>query len=526
MPSLKFPDRTVQVGERPFIIGRSPDADLVLPEPSISRRHARIDCVGGKYYLEDLNSGAGTRINKRPILKEELKDHDQVAIGPFVFQFLDPRHPEPAGPAADEAVFLLKKEFHQELIDRIDLKKIPNEERQDQMLRDKIELVLSGIIGSNLSRLPPGADPDQLRTELMDEILGLGPIEPFLRESRVSEIMVNGAGQIYIEMEGKLLLTGRRFMNDEQVKRAIERIVHPVGRRIDESSPMVDARLRDGSRVNAVIPPLSLNGPLITIRKFPPARIRIDNLIEMNSLDRRIAEFLEFAVANRITILISGGTGSGKTTLLNVLSRFVPEGERIITIEDAAELDLEQPHVISLESRPANIEGKGLVTIRDLVRNALRMRPDRIVIGECRGGEAFDMLSAMNTGHDGSLSTIHANSPRDALSRLETLVLMAGMELPSKAIRQQIASAIRLVVQQSRLPDGSRKVTEVVEVTGMEGDTLLLQEIYRFKKGGAGTKGEINGRFAASGLIPAFCLRLRDEGRDFPARWFEPGREK
>lgn len=310
-------------------------------------------------------------------------------------------------------------------------------------------------------------------------------------------------------------------MGDEQVRTVIERIVHPIGRRIDESSPMVDARLRDGSRVNAIIPPLSLNGPIITIRKFPPTQMGEEQLTKNESLTKKMLEFLKFCVSNRMNILISGGTGSGKTTLLNVLSGFIPSGERIVTIEDSAELRLAQPHVISLETRPANMEGRGLITIRDLVRNSLRMRPDRIVIGECRGGEAFDLLSAMNTGHDGSLSTIHANSPRDALSRFETLVLMAGMDLPSRAIRQQIASAVQIIIQQSRFSDGSRKITHIVEVTGMEGETFTLQEIYRYKREGWHEDGKLKGRFESSSLMPLLCTRLRNEGHHIPTEWFE-----
>jgi pilus assembly protein CpaF len=346
----------------------------------------------------------------------------------------------------------------------------------------------------------------------MNEALGLGPLEELLAEDAVSEIMVNHAQQVYVERNGKLTLSHKIFSSNQAVLGVIERIVAPIGRRIDESSPLVDARLKDGSRVNAIIPPLALKGPCITIRKFKREKLQIEDLIKYKSMTAQMAEFLEMCVTARRNIVISGGTGSGKTTLLNVTSSFIPEDERIVTVEDAAELQMHQDHWIQLESRPPNLEGKGQITIRDLVKNCLRMRPDRIVIGECRGGEALDMLQAMNTGHDGSLTTLHANTPRDALARMETLVLMSGMELPIKAIREQVASAVNVIVQQTRFGDGSRKVTAITEVAGMEVDVITLQDIFYFKQEGFDQAGKIKGRFVATGFVPKFYEDMQRRG--------------
>jgi pilus assembly protein CpaF len=345
-------------------------------------------------------------------------------------------------------------------------------------------------------------------------------LEDLLADPEVDEIMVNAWDRIYVEKKGKLHFTDRRFSDNGHVLQVIRRIIAPIGRRVDESSPMVDARLQDGSRVNAIIPPLSLKGPTLTIRKFSATPYTADDLVRFGSLTLGMARFLKVAVENRRNLLISGGTGSGKTTLLNVVSAFIPGDERIVTIEDAAELKLGQMHVVSLEARPPNIEGTGEIPIRKLVINALRMRPDRIVVGECRGGEALDMLQAMNTGHDGSLTTLHANSARDALARLETLVLMAGMELPAKSIRQQITSAINLIVQIARLTDGTRKVISISEITGMEGDVVTMQELFTFEQTGLGPKGEVLGRLKPTGVIPKFVHRLRQAGRSLDLAMF------
>jgi pilus assembly protein CpaF len=349
--------------------------------------------------------------------------------------------------------------------------------------------------------------------QIGDSVLGLGPLEPFVRDPEVTEIMVNNWDTIYVERAGKLYWTGTKFHDDQQLRRTIDKIVGKVGRRVDESSPYVDARLPDGSRVNAVIPPLAIDGPALTIRKFAADPYQADDLIEFGTMTSPVAKFLEACVRGRINILVAGGTGAGKTTTLNVVSSFIPDDERILTIEDAAELKLQQPHVVRLESRPPNIEGKGQVTIRDLVRNSLRMRPDRIVVGEVRGGEALDMLQAMNTGHDGSISTIHCNSPRDALSRLETITMMAGMELSNKAIREQIASALQLIVYQQRLKDGTRRFTHVTEVAGMEGEVITLQDIFLFDfSSGVDDEGRFRGRLKSTGLRPKFLDKLAERG--------------
>ena len=356
-----------------------------------------------------------------------------------------------------------------------------------------------------------------------DSIMGFGPLEPFIRDPDVTEIMVNSSETIYVERAGKLYWTGAKFYDDRQLRWIIDKIVTKVGRRIDESSPYVDARLPDGSRVNAIIPPLSIDGPALTIRKFSQDPYDTNDLVSFGTMSEPVARFLEACVRGRITLLVSGGTGAGKTTTLNVLSSFIPSDERIITIEDAAELRLQQPHVVRLEYRPPNIEGRGEVTIRDLVRNALRMRPDRIVVGETRGAEALDMLQAMNTGHDGSISTVHSNSPRDSLSRLETMVMMAGMELTIRAVREQIASAINLIVHQTRLKDGTRRITHVTEVVGMEGDVITLQDIFLFDyHAGVDEDGKFRGQLKPTGLRPKFLEKLGDKGVHLPPAMFIP----
>jgi pilus assembly protein CpaF len=366
----------------------------------------------------------------------------------------------------------------------------------------------------------PAFDREQIIRQIKDDVLGYGPINSLIQDPEVTEIMVNGPKQVYVERKGKLELAKVSFRDDAHVLRVIERIVSPLGRRIDESSPMVDARLPDGSRVNAIIPPLSLTGPCITVRKFAKDPFQVADLVRFGTFTPEIAKFLESCVKGKLNIVVSGGTGSGKTTTLNVLSSFIPDDERIVTIEDAAELQLRQAHVITLETRPANIEGKGAITMRDLVRNSLRMRPERIVVGEVRGGEALDMLQAMNTGHDGSLTTGHANSPRDMLARLETMVLMAGMDLPVRAIREQISAAVDLIVQQSRLRDGSRKITYITEVLGMEGDKIVLQDIFRYVQTGADERGRLTGSFKATGIKPKFIDKLTASGIKVPEEIF------
>lgn len=393
-----------------------------------------------------------------------------------------------------------------------------NEEDVEKLV-PKIDSIASEIIKKD-EEVFKDVDAKKVVQELINDVTGYGPINPLLQDEEVSEVMVNGPFMVYVEKGGKVQLTDVKFRDNEQVMHVIEKIVSPLGRRIDESSPMVDARLPDGSRVNAIIPPLALNGPTITIRKFSKDPLTIEDLIRFGTVTKEMATFLDACVKARLNIFISGGTGSGKTTTLNVLSAFIPNDERIITIEDAAELQLSQDHVVSLESRPPNIEGKGAITIRDLVRNSLRMRPERIVIGEVRGGEALDMLQAMNTGHDGSLATGHANSPRDMIARLETMVLMAGMELPIKAIRQQIAGAIDLIVQQTRLKDGSRKIINITEVQDLEGDVVVLQDIFTFKQQGLDKSGKIYGKMVATGIRPKFYERLETSGIHIPSSIF------
>jgi pilus assembly protein CpaF len=385
-------------------------------------------------------------------------------------------------------------------------------------VRRQIEEIFGRVIdeeGLALTR----AERVRMLEQITDEIIGLGPLEPLLRDESVTEVMVNGPRQVYIERAGKLELTNVVFQNDDHVMRIIDRIIAPIGRRIDESSPMVDARLTDGSRVNAIIPPLSLIGPVITIRKFAASPFTVDDLIRFGTATPEMFDFLRACVEARLNIFVSGGTGSGKTTTLNVLSSFIPNDERIVTVEDAAELQLRQEHVVTLESRPSNIEGKGAVPIRELVKNCLRMRPDRIIVGECRGGEALDMLQAMNTGHDGSMSTGHANSPRDMLARLETMVLMAGVDLPLRAIREQVSSAVDLVVHQSRMKDGSRRIEYITEIQGMEGDVIVMQDVFLFEQTGI-IDGKIQGRLRATGIRPKFVEKFEVMGVHLPRGLF------
>lgn len=386
---------------------------------------------------------------------------------------------------------------------------------QNEELREEINFIIMKHIEQESLNMTNN-QKKKIKEELLDEIIGFGPITALLADKNVTEIMVNGPNHVYIEQQGKLVLTDAKFKNDNHVMHVIKKIVAPIGRRIDESSPMVDARLPNGSRVNAIIPPLAIDGPSITIRKFAEDPFKVEDLINFGTLSSKMAELLKHCVEGRLNIVVSGGTGSGKTTTLNVLSSFIPDAERIVTIEDAAELQLSQIHVVRLETRPSNIEGKGEVSIRDLVKNSLRMRPDRIIIGEVRSGETLDMLQAMNTGHDGSLTTGHANSPRDMLARLETMVLMSGMNLPIKAIRDQTASAIDLIIQQSRLMDGSRRITHITEVQGMEGEVIILQDIFKFEQKGLDNKGKVKGEYVFTGIMPKFLEKFKERGINIP----------
>lgn len=416
----------------------------------------------------------------------------------------------------------VKEKIHQYLVKEID-EALLNDNTEDGQTRLRTEV--SRVCKEYFQQEKPTLTPvefQQVMQELIDEVTGFGPITRLLNDDEVSEVMVNGPNQVYVERKGKLVLTDVKFRDDRHVKHIIDRIVAPIGRRIDEAMPMVDARLPDGSRVNAIIPPLALNGSTLTIRKFSRNPLTVDDLIRFGSMTPEIALLLEACVKVRLNIVVSGGTGSGKTTLLNVLSSFIPEDERIVTIEDAAELQLNQDHVVSLETRPANVEGKGAITIRDLVKNCLRMRPDRVVVGEVRGGEALDMLQAMNTGHDGSLTTGHANSPRDMLARLETMVLMSGMDLPIRAIREQVASAVDVIVQQSRLKDGSRRIVKITEVQGMEGDVITLQDIFIFRQDGIDENGKIIGKIVATGIRPKFYHKFEEMGVQLPPGLFQP----
>ena len=412
----------------------------------------------------------------------------------------------------------MKSRLHRTLINRMDLTKLAAL-TPEQVHAEVSRLAESVLIQESMPL--SAAERERLVNDVQHELFGLGPLEPLLADPTISDILVNSHDTIYIERHGKIEATNVTFKDDEHLMRVIERIVSSVGRRIDESSPMVDARLQDGSRVNAIIPPLSIDGPVLSIRRFGSEPLRMKALIENKALTKDIAEMLEMCVNARLNVLISGGTGAGKTTLLNALSAYIPENERIVTIEDSAELQLQQPHVVRLETRPANIEGKGEVTQRDLVRNTLRMRPDRIVIGEVRGGEAIDMLQAMNTGHDGSLTTVHANTPRDALARLETMIQMTGMRLSDRAMRQQIASALDLVLQVARMSDGSRRVTSISEITGMEGETITMQEIFQYERTGIDSQGQVLGRFRPTGIRPRFAERLKSCGLQLPRTFFE-----
>jgi len=547
--SLKIIDKLynrtkeIELTAAELTIGKRADNDLVLDRFNVSRRHCKIVRDNGRFLLQDLGSTNGTFTDSGKVHGAmELTDGMQVLIGDFVLVFSADREPAPpqpnvpqptgqqppangaspavrparpkAEPRPDErsTPIELKKKIHESLLNDLDLRHVDISDHSYEELRQKAQDVVAKIVDRTRDELPHWLRREDLIKEVVDEAVGLGPIEEFLADRTVDEIMVNNWDCIYVERAGKIVRTNRRFTDNKQLLGVIRRILAPIGRRIDESSPMVDARLADGSRVNAIIAPLSLTGPTLTIRKFAYEPFEADDLVGFGTLTQQMADFLRLAVAYRRNMLISGGTGSGKTTLLNVVSSFIGREERIITIEDSAELKLPQEHVISLESKPPNIEGKGEIPIRKLVINSLRMRPNRIIVGECRGGEALDMLQAMNTGHDGSLTTLHTTSPRDSLARLETMVLMAGMELPARAIRDQVASAINLIVHTARLPDGKRKVTAVTELTGMEGDVITLQDIYLFKQTGVTQAGDVIGHHEATGAVPKFVHSLKQRG--------------
>jgi pilus assembly protein CpaF len=503
----------------------------------VAPNHARIEQSLAGLFVEDISRGYEVKVNDKVVNRHgPLAPTDVISIGGYHIRVhsLEQKVCEEAIPGEHahehesehgsehitlelepdaELPYMEWSQFvHTELFRALDLRRMNLDDMGPDEVRETLSELIDGIIEQVVTRLPANISTDMLRKIVLDEAVGLGPLEDLLADKSVSEIMVNAHNDIYVERSGRLERTPINFSSNAAVLSTIERIISPLGRRIDESSPMVDARLKDGSRVNAIIPPLALRGPCLTIRKFSEKKLTTDDLIKYGSINEPMVEFLRTAVEQRMNIVVSGGTGSGKTTLLNILSNFIPMEERVVTVEDAAELKLVQPHVVALEARPANMEGKGQVTIRDLVRNCLRMRPDRIVVGECRGGEALDMLQAMNTGHDGSLTTGHANSPRDMLRRLEVMVLMAGMDLPVQAIREQIASAVQIIVQQTRFGDGSRRITSITELTGMEQSTIQLNEIFNFQQQGFDENGRVKGYYQATGLIPEFYEELRERG--------------
>jgi pilus assembly protein CpaF len=423
-----------------------------------------------------------------------------------------------AGPAPRQQYLELRASVHRKLLNRLNLEALARADRA--RAESEIRTLLAQLLSEEQTPLNV-SERETLFAEVVDDVFGLGPLEPLLRDPAVSDILVNTFQSVFVERKGKMQKVQASFQDDAHLMRVIDRIVSRIGRRVDDSSPMVDARLPDGSRVNAIIPPLAVDGPLLSIRRFPAERLKANDLVSLGALTQPMLEFLSHCVRAKLNCLISGGTGAGKTTLLNVLSSFISEDERIVTIEDAAELQLHQEHVARLETRPANVEGKGAIRQRQLVVNALRMRPDRIVVGEVRGEEALDMLQAMNTGHDGSLTTVHANTPRDALTRVETMIAMGSTNLPDKAMRQQIASAIQIVMQQTRLSDGTRKVTSISEITGMEGDIITMQEIFVFEKQGVNQEGKVVGRFRATGVRPKVSERLLAAGIRLPGSMFE-----
>jgi len=578
---IKIPDKEESSGKLVpgvYRIGSSPASHIQIERPAVSSRHAQFIVSESSIKVADSGSSNGTTIDDTPVGETpvEASIGSIVKIGDVEIELKGPEVPKgeiensPVEPrarvlsnparqkeltsklkkAVSEAqintssnkkipilkisgipedsrplVQEIKKRAHVELITRLNLKRMALSGISEKDLAEKAKNTIHTILSELSIPLPAGVDLKTIENELVHEAIGLGPLEDLIEMDEITEIMVNGPDNVYVEKDGVLLRTDTAFADDNQVSAAIERIVSPLGRRIDESSPMVDARLSDGSRVNAIIPPLSLVGPTITIRKFSKTPFETSDLIAFRSITENMVKFLDVCVQIRKNIIISGGTGSGKTTLLNVISSFIPHTERILTIEDAAELQLRQQHLVRLEARPPNIEGKGEISIRDLVRNSLRMRPDRIVVGECRSGEALDMLQAMNTGHDGSLTTIHANSPRDALSRLETLVMMAGFDLPLRAIREQIASAVTIIVQIDRHKDGTRKISNISEITKMEGEIITMQDIFIYNHEGWTTDGKIKGRHTACGNIPTFMEEITRSKLDLDIAIFRDERE-
>ena len=525
--------------EFPVSIGRDAACHIQLDDSAVSRHHLWLHVERSGLRLQDVSSN-GTLVRGQPIkgASTRLDDGDPIllgrhsvfvqrveqdaaaravqgqpisASGPLATPSVST--PSVAAPPTVAADAALRREIHRRVLEHLDLAAMDSKRLDDPSFRPRVLTALRRTIKALEDQLPPGLDRDRLVGEMADEALGLGPLEQLLSDDEVREIMVIDASTIYVERNGRIVRSPQRFTDDDRVRAVIERIVTPLGRRIDESSPLVDARLPDGSRVNAIIRPLALRGSCITIRKFARTPLQMSDLLRLGTLSEPMARFLQRSVAAKKNIVISGGTGSGKTTLLNVLSAAISDAERIVTIEDSAELQLKQPHVVSLETRPPNMEGKGEYSIRDLVKNALRMRPDRIVVGECRGGEALDMLQAMNTGHDGSLTTTHANSPVEALGRLETLCLMSGLDLPSRAIREQIAKSVQLIVQQTRLTDGSRRIVAISELGPLEPDgEFSLRDIYRFTRTGVTEEGRVEGYFGATGHLPSYLDELLVRG--------------
>jgi pilus assembly protein CpaF len=529
------------------VIGNSWRADLALKGRQVARQHALIERTVEGLRICDLGSSTGTWVNRERITDYgPLRAEDEIVVGEHKLTVVDQARPLPqqadrAPPSAsrhtdarnnsdegrdldparlDTTLLAWRRSIHDRILEAMDLRRKDLHSMSDLQVRRETEALLEEILGKIADEIPPSIERSRLRQEVLDEAVGLGPLQSFLDDDSVSEIMVNAADQIFVERAGRLVLTDCCFTSDQAVHAVIERIITPLGRRIDEASPMVDARLKDGSRVNAVIAPLAIKGPSITIRKFAKKRLQFSDLVSFDSLSQEMVEFLRVCVERRKNIVVAGGTGSGKTTLLNVLSNLIPKDERVVTVEDAAELQLNQPNLVALETKPANIEGKGQVTIRDLVRNALRMRPDRIVVGECRGAEAIDMLQAMNTGHDGSLTTVHANTPRDVISRLEVMVMMGGMDLPIQAIREQVAAAVDVIVQQKRFPCGARKVTHVTELVGIESGTIQLQNIFVYQQQGVDGDGRVRGRFQGCGFVPSFYEEFSGIGLDMDLSLF------